>query len=191
MKSEMRKQLLELRNKLSPSDVGAMSHRIFERLLEGGFLDGASNIMTYLSFRTEVRTDEIIIYCLEQGKNIYVPVCVPETHELVISRITSLDDLQPGFYGIREPKLSSLRLSDSKLLDLVLVPGAAFDRLGNRIGYGAGYYDRFMKRLEPEAKTIALAYSFQVVDSVPVSEFDLPVDYIATEKEVICCKCSN
>lgn len=188
MKKTIRKQMLEIRNKMEASDVESFSRSIFERLVESRLLPDASHVMVYLDFRNEVRTDPIIRYCLENSKNVYVPICVPETHELVISRVTSFDDLESGFYGIREPKKSSLRLSDSSVLDLVLIPGTAFDLSGNRIGFGAGYYDRFLKRLSPAAKKVALAYSFQVIDSVPADQYDVPVDYIATEKEIIRCK---
>lgn len=191
MKNIIRKQMLEMRTAMSHSDVCRLSKDIFDRLMESGLLNTASDIMTYLDFKSEVETNAIIRYSLKHGKNIYVPVCIPETRELVISRITGFDDLRSGLYGIREPRESSLRLCDSSVLDLVLIPGTAFDPLGNRIGFGAGYYDRFMRRLPPGAKKVALAYSFQIVDAVPASQYDVPVDFIVTEKEVIRCTHDN
>jgi len=147
--------------------------------------------MVYLDFRNEVKTDFIINYCLLHNKKVYIPICIPETHELCISRITSLEELQSGHYGIREPMPEYIRLSDSSLVDLVLIPGIAFDNSGNRIGFGAGYYDRFMKRLRPGAVKAALAYFFQVVDHVPSEEHDIPTDYIITEKSTIRCTYNN
>lgn len=187
MKSAIRKQVLEIRNKLSDEEVNCLSEKIFLNLKKNSFFDDSTHVMVYLDFKHEVKTDFIINYCLENNKKVYVPICIPETHELCISRITGLNELQSGHFGIREPFAEYLRLSDSSLIDLVLVPGVAFDRSGNRIGFGAGYYDRFLKRLKPAAVKAAIAYSFQVVDMVPKDEYDIPANYIITEKETIIC----
>ena len=187
MKDAIRKQVLGVRNKLSEEEVSCLSERIFLKLKENSFFNDSINVMVYLDFKHEVKTDTIINYCLQNNKKVYVPICIPETHELCISRITSLDQLQTGHFGIREPFPEHIRLSDSRLLDLVLVPGVAFDASGNRIGFGAGYYDRFLKRLRPDAVKAALAYSFQVVEHVPSDEYDIPADYIVTENNTILC----
>lgn len=187
MKDTIRKQVLEIRNKLSDEEVYNLSEKIFLNLRENSFFNNSANIMVYLDFKHEVRTDFIINYCLKHNKNIYIPICIPETHELCISRITDLKELKSGHFGIREPKTEYIRLSNSNVIDLVLVPGVAFDGAGTRIGFGAGYYDRFMKRLKPGAVKTALAYSFQVVDMVPSDEYDIPVDFIVTEEHTISC----
>ncbi len=187
MKDAIRKQVLGIRNKLSDEEVSSLSEGIFLQLRKNSFFKDSTNVMVYLDFKHEVKTDIIIDYCLGNNKKVYVPICIPETHELCISRITSLDQLQAGHYGIREPLPEHIRLSDSSLLDLVLVPGVAFDASGNRIGFGAGYYDRFLKRLRPDAVKAALAYSFQVVEHVPFDEYDIPADYIVTENNTINC----
>ena len=187
MKNTIRKQILEVRNKLSEADVGRLSEDIFRNLKENDFFKASTHVMIYLDFKHEVKTDPIINYCLENEKKVYVPICIPETHEIAISRIKSLDELKSGHFGIREPFPEYLRLADSSLIELVLVPGVAFDASGNRIGFGAGYYDRFMKRLRPGAVKAALAYSFQIVDMVPSDEYDIPADYIITEKNTLTC----
>lgn len=189
MKDVIRKQVLGIRNKLSEYEVAALSESIFINLRKNTFFNNAHNVMIYLDFKHEVKTNEIIEYCLGNGKKVYVPICIPETHEISISRITGLDQLKSGHFGIREPFPEHIRLSDSSLVDLVLIPGVAFDASGNRIGFGAGYYDRFLKRLRPDAVKAALAYSFQVVEQVPADEYDIPADYIVTENETI--HCSN
>ncbi|HYE84439.1 MAG TPA: 5-formyltetrahydrofolate cyclo-ligase [Clostridia bacterium] len=187
MKEAIRKQILEIRNKLSDDEVYHFSQSIFSHLKENSFFNTSAHVMIYLDFKHEVKTDPIIDYCLMHNKKVYIPVCIPETHELCISRITSLKELKEGHFGIREPRAEYIRLSDSSLIDLVLVPGVAFDNSGNRIGFGAGYYDRFMKRLQPDAVKAALAYSFQIVDHVPSDEFDIAADYVITEKSTINC----
>lgn len=187
MKDTVRKQILETRNKLSDDEVYRFSEKIFYNLKENSFFNNSAHMMVYLDFKHEVKTDFIINYCLDHGKKVHIPICIPETHELCISRITSLTELQPGHFGIREPMAEYLRLSDSSLVDLVLVPGVAFDSAGNRIGFGAGYYDRFMKRLRSDAVKAALAYSFQVADLIPSDKHDIPVDYIVTEKGTVRC----
>jgi len=188
MKDALRKQILAIRNRLTDEEVMRLSERIFSNLAENSLFHDSAHVMVYLDFKHEVKTDSIINYCLEKNKKVYVPVCIAETHELCISEITSPEELRPGHYGIREPHTDFIRLSDSSLIDLVLIPGVAFDRAGSRIGFGAGYYDRFLKRLEPKAVKTALAYSFQVADHVPADEYDIPVDYIVTEKGTIKCR---
>jgi len=191
MKDDLRRQVLQARNKLCAEEVFFLSEKIFRNLRENSFFNNSAHIMVYLDFKHEVKTDFIINYCLENNKKVYVPICIPETHELCISRITNLEELQSGHFGIREPKPEYIRLSDSSIVDLVLVPGVAFDSLGNRIGFGAGYYDRFMRRLEPGVIKAALAYSFQIADTIPSGQYDIPVDYIVTEKCTISCAANN
>lgn len=187
MKDAIRKQVLKVRNAMPEDEVRRLSGLIFQNLRLNSFFEESKHVMIYLDFKHEVETGLVINYCLENGKKVYIPICIPETHEICVSRITSLDELQKGHFGIREPKAEYIRLSDSSLIDLVLVPGVAFDKAGNRIGFGAGYYDRFMKRLNPDAVKAALAYSFQVVDRIPSDEYDIPVDYIITEVGTISC----
>lgn len=187
MKDAIRKQILQERNKLSVEEICLLSEKIFNNLRNHSFFNNSTHVMIYLDFKNEVKTDLIINYCLENNKKVYIPICIPETRELCVSRITNLEELQSGHYGIREPGLEYIRLSDSNLIDLILVPGVAFDVSGNRIGFGAGYYDRFMMRLKPGAIKAALAYSFQIVDTLPSDEYDIPMDYIVTEKYTINC----
>lgn len=188
MKETVRKEILAIRNNLSDGEVLRLSRSIFTNLKANSFFIKSSHVMVYLDFKHEVKTDLIISHCLMNNKQVYVPICIPETHELCISRLTSLEELQQGHFGIREPKSEYIRLSDSSLIDLALLPGVAFDASGSRIGFGAGYYDRFLKRIKPDAVKAALAYSFQLVEHVPADEHDIAADYIITEKGTISCK---
>ncbi len=95
------------------------------------------------------------------------------------------DDLRPGSYGIMEPGDHTALLKNTDRIDLCVVPGVAFDRHGNRIGHGAGFYDNFLARLSPRTLKVALAFDLQMLDSVPHSEHDIAMDMIITEQEVI------
>lgn len=187
MKTLLRKKILEIRAGLSEEEVNRLSRSVFGNLMDAGLLESKTGIMAYIDFRKEVRTADIVTYVLDNGLNLSVPVCIPETGQLVAAEIAALEELSGGSYGIPEPTPEKIRITDCGTLDIVITPGAAFDRRGNRIGYGAGYYDRFFKRLGKNVQKVALAYSFQLLDRVPADACDIPVDFIVTDKEVIRC----
>lgn len=141
--------------------------------------------MVFLSFNTEVDTHNIIKTLIKNGKNVFVPITDPKTKELYISKLESFEDLELGFYNILTPKRTKINLFDPEVLDLVLVPGLVFDKFGYRIGYGGGYYDKFLSQANLRAQTIGLCYFIQIVDKLPVEEYDIPVDYILTEKKLM------
>lgn len=142
--------------------------------------------MCYVSFGSEVNTFPLIQAALEQSKRLAVPLCQPEGQSLLAAEISDFPgDLRPGTWGILEPRPEALRPVAPELLDLVLVPGVAFDRSGNRLGYGAGYYDRFLATLRPGARTIALAFAEQIVTDVYPQAHDRPVDMVITDQEII------
>lgn len=183
-KAEIRKRMMNLRRQLPDEKVIEKSLKIMEHLFSLDVVINARLIMTYVDANGEVRTREIIKHALEAGKRIAVPVCVPEKGEIMVSEIFSLNELVPGHYGIMEPKKECIRPVDVSKIDVVLIPGLAFDLKGNRIGYGKGYYDRFLGSLESFTVKIALAYEFQVLEEVPFEHFDVAVDYIITERKV-------
>jgi len=105
------------------------------------------------------------------------------------SIIKNFDELEPGYYNILTPKQEFIRYIDPSEIDLVIVPGAVFDREGYRVGYGGGYYDKFLSsKIRKDISKIAIAFDLQIVDKVPREEHDISVDYIITEKEIIKCK---
>jgi 5-formyltetrahydrofolate cyclo-ligase len=141
--------------------------------------------MFYCTHGSEVPTDEMIEQALAQGKNVAVPLVAPDHWEIVAARITSLrDDVRPGTYGIREPDLQRCRLFRPEEIDLVLVPGIVFDGHGHRLGYGKGFYDRWLGHF-PVKQRIGIAFDFQVVKKLPTGINDLPVSLIITEKRTI------
>lgn len=192
MKKEIRKKILELKDKLPIETIQDKSNTIFNQLNRTEFYTKANNVMLYVSFGSEVMTRPIIDDLLNKGKRVFIPVTVPETKALVVSELKNYDnDLVVGHFGVMEPKEEALRPVDPNILDLVIVPGVVFDIEGYRIGYGGGYYDRFIPRLSNKTITISLAFHMQLIDTVPTSEYDKAVDYIITEKQFIKCKKDN
>jgi len=184
MKDQIRQRMLEMRKMMSPEEVAQKSEQIQRRLFNTTYYQSSRTIMTYVDFQHEVETRSIINRAIGEGKIIAVPLTGPNI-TLVPVKIESLDDLEAGSRGILEPKKSEIM--DVKKLDLVLMPGVAFDRSGNRLGYGLAYYDRFLKQLSPATMIVALAYSFQVVQTLPFEEHDQKVNLIVTENEIIRC----
>ncbi|SHF19728.1 5-formyltetrahydrofolate cyclo-ligase [Desulforamulus putei] len=190
-KKTIRKQVLAARGCLGEQEVQVNSNRIVEQLLDLECYKKAKTVMTYLDFRNEVATDLLIRHALQSGKRLTVPVVNQGDKSMLPSLLENFpDDLSAGSYGIREPGPGKIRPVPVQELDLVVVPGVAFDSRGNRLGYGGGYYDRFLPRLRPDAVTVALAYQFQLVaDLSPyLGPHDQPVHIIITEKGLLNCR---
>lgn len=188
MKKEIRKTVLENRKNMPASDVDQKSDKITDLLAESEFYKNASMIMAYIDFRNEVKTEKLIKQAIADGKRVVIPISVVETRQLILSEIIDFDnELSPGAYGILEPKPEFIREVDPLLVDLVLVPGVAFDRRGFRIGYGAGYYDRFLERVRKETNKVALAFDLQMVEKAYEDAHDFPVQFIVTESGIIEC----
>ncbi len=188
LKNIIRKKVLTFRESLSPEEVHKKSNDIFEKLINTPMYINSNNIFTYMNFRNEVKTNIIIDHALLNNKNIYIPLCNDSIKGLVLCKMNDWNYLKPNKMGILEPVKETIEIANRKLIDMAIVPGAVFDRCGNRIGYGAGYYDRFFFSLKNDICKIALCYSFQVVESISPSSHDVPMDYIITENEIIECK---
>lgn len=183
-KKELRKHLLTERQNLSREQRTPLDAAILKRVTELPEVQAADTILLYLDFRGEVESDGMIEYCLAEGKTPLAPVTFKEERKMIPVRITSLSDLREGAYGIREPlHLPELEV-DIEQIDLVILPGVGFDRKGGRLGYGGGYYDRFLPKLRPQVPKIAVAYEMQVVESVPMEPHDTLLDALVTEKGV-------
>lgn len=189
MKNIIRKKILKQRKELNNEFVNNNSKIIFENLLNIDIFRLSNNIMIYIDFCNEVKTINIIEYLLSIDKNVIVPISLTSSKELLPSQILNTsEDLDIGSYGILEPKKDKIREFNPNNLDLIIMPGIGFDKKGNRIGFGAGYYDRFISKLSKHIPTIALAYEFQIIENIPYDIHDRPVDYIITEKRIINCK---
>lgn len=188
MKQSIRKRMLDLRQQMPLEQSLEYSRRISKRFLGLDMFKNSINIMVYIAFKNEVRTIPLINSCLSRGKRIVVPLCVKESRQLLLSELKDPEtELRPGTYGVPEPTPEYLRPFSRENLDLILVPGVAFDKQGFRLGYGAGYYDRFFNELTHKVTSIGLAFELQIVQEVPVEPTDWPVDFVITEKRLINC----
>ena len=189
MKKNLRELLLDKRSKLTEEEIHNKSKSIFDLLSSTALYNNSTNVMLYIAFRNEVLTSGIINDLLKQNKRVFIPITIPKTKGLIVSELKNPDeDLEIGNFGVLEPKKEAIREVNPEILDLVLVPGVGFDEEGYRIGYGAGYYDRFLPRVSPSVPTIGLAFEIQLVHKIPRDEYDFPVQYIVTEKRLMDCK---
>lgn len=167
-----------LRRDLTSEQVREYSKIIQYKLESRKAFKEAETIMLYISFAKEPETLPIIEKILSEGKKVVVPVSNLSTNTIIPTYINGVDELIPGAYGILEPTI--IRAVNPMDIDLVVIPGIAFDMHRNRLGFGMGYYDKFLATTE--AARIALCYDFQVVDDLPTNELDIPMDLILTEK---------
>jgi 5-formyltetrahydrofolate cyclo-ligase len=189
MKQKLREEILILRRQMPPTLQREYSRLIQKKLLELEAFARSVNVMAYVAFRNEVETMPIIWRCLSEGKKVVVPVSVPKTRELLLSELKDPErELIPGTFDVPEPAPEYIRPFPAEDLDLILVPGVAFDEKGFRLGYGAGYYDRFFERLPRRVPSIGLAFEIQIIDRVPADPTDQPVDFVLTEKRLIDCR---
>ncbi|MHB1043297.1 MAG: 5-formyltetrahydrofolate cyclo-ligase [Eubacteriales bacterium] len=185
-KSELRKIVVKERNTLSSSLVTQKSANITEKIMDLEEYRRAGTIMVYIDFRNEVETGGLIRAALADGKRVVVPVTDIPGKKLTPSRLLSYPgDLAPGAWGILEPRPEFLRPVSPEEIDLVVVPGVAFDGKGNRLGYGGGFYDRFLPRTRQGAAYLAPAFELQVKPDVYPGEHDCPVHILVTEERVI------
>lgn len=185
-KKELRKQIITERNQLTDEEIATKSATIAEKLCQLPAFNQAETIMYFVSFGSEVDTRPMVEETIRRGKTALAPKAVPQSRELIPSKILDWEsDLVPGYYNIPEPRAGALRPYAPEQIDLLIVPGVAFDLKGNRLGYGGGYYDRFFSLLKPGTPLVALVFDLQIVPEVPVDEWDRPVDCVITEKRLI------
>jgi len=187
-KNSLRKELLQKRDAIPPEVKRTKDRLIRENLASLDEMKTALLLFFFASFRSEVDTFAMIRDALSGGKRVVLPKVERESRTLLLYEIGSLEELAPGYMGIPEPsKAAEERPVDIDDVDAVIIPGAAFDPSGNRIGYGGGYYDRLLADLKRKVPVIAPAYEEQVIDAVPVDPHDHKVDIIVTDRRVIRC----
>ncbi|HUO57573.1 MAG TPA: 5-formyltetrahydrofolate cyclo-ligase [bacterium] len=185
-KAVLREKLKELRAQVNPGMAEAASQSIWSILRGLKEYKKASGIGAFASTPNEINTLQVLEGTLKAGKKLFLPrVTAAKTH-FEYFPIQDLKNLKPGAYGILEP--AEGQPAPWGMLDLVLVPGLVFDRLGNRLGFGKGYYDHVLPQIKESALVVGLAYSFQIIDQVPYTSEDFPMDALLTEKEFTYCK---
>lgn len=183
-KKDIRMQILQHRELLDLNTRRQWDEVIFNKLINSEVYKKANTIFAFVSFKSEVDTHKIIKYAIEDKKTICVPRIESKQKGMEIFKIDGFEQLKKGYFGILEP-LESCPAIDSKELDLILIPGVAFDRQGGRVGYGAAFYDRFLSSLNKKVHKIALAYQIQVLNNIPMDEHDVRIDGVITEEEII------
>jgi 5-formyltetrahydrofolate cyclo-ligase len=180
VKDKIRKQVLEARFRLTPEQRRAKSAEIEANLFGLPEYRAAPMVLFYASFQSEVETHHMIRRALAEGKRVALPKV--KGKELELFEIKSFDtEVLPGAWGIPEPEGG--RRVELKDIGLIVVPGAAFDGQGNRIGYGAGFYDKLLPFYT--GRTAALAFELQIVPAAPADAHDIPMQKIVTEKRII------
>lgn len=183
-KTAIRKQAHENRRQQQEKD--AVSERIVRRFMDLPEYEKAGTLMFYVDVRDEVRTRQALPEALASGKRIVVPYCLDG--ELELFWLENMDELELGMYRILEPKVELRDVAAKRLtptdLDLVMVPGVAFDRNGGRTGHGKGYYDKLLQHARKDAPLIALSFECQLFEEIPAESHDIFMDKVVTEDAV-------
>lgn len=181
-KSILRERILTLLRNQKEEERSIKSLVIKDKLFQMDEFQKAGTILFYASFDGEVETFAMMRETQKLGKTIGLPGTTKGKKKIIPTAVRSLDaDLEKGPYGIKQPRLDQAQTLDKDHLDMVIVPGVAFDKHNNRLGRGGGYYDRFLESLSSETITVGLAFDFQIVDSLPAQEkHDVPVSYVLT-----------
>lgn len=182
-KKELRQQMKEKLARLTKPQYEHYSFLIAQTLFKDPDWIGANTIGITISNPPEVDTYQIIRKAWELGKTVVAPKCNPTDKTLQFRKLETFSQLESVFYGLYEPNEDNTKVISGQEIDLLLVPGLSFNSRGFRLGFGGGYYDRFLQQYQ--GKTVSLAFSIQVVEGIPVEEHDLPVAKIITNKEVI------
>ena len=185
LKQKLREQAHANRN--AQADKDGLSKIICDRFMSMPEYTAATTVMFYIDVRSEVRTRHALPDALKSGKRIIVPWC-NDQGELELFHLTNMDELAIGMYKILEPKPELRRLPEKVVqatdLDVVMVPGVAFDRRGGRMGHGKGYYDKLLQHARPAAPLVALAFECQLFPEIPVADHDIFMDDIITETTI-------
>ncbi len=183
----LRRAMLSARDQLDPASRAEKSRRIAALLTGHPAVCAARHFFVYVHFRSEVETLPLIEHFLAAGKTVSVPLTLRKEGRLLAVRITDpASQLRPGCFGILEPdKEQAVRPAE---IDLALIPGSVFDQLGGRLGYGGGFYDRFLSQDAPQALRVALAYAMQLVEQAPLEAHDQLMDMLVTEEQLYDCR---
>jgi len=186
MKKDIRSTILKKRSSMPRSEVQKKSKLIKEQIFQMQEFREAKTILFYVSYDNEVDTHEMIKESLGMKKQVVVPKTDMNNRTIICSSLTKWDDLLSGAYNILEPRRECVNEVSPESIDLMIIPGVAFDCQGNRIGHGMGYYDRLLQK-KMITHCVGLAFELQIVESIPSEKHDVKVEKIVTEERIITC----
>lgn len=181
MKRELRKKLRARRRNIKDKSVS--DNKICKHLIEADIFKNADTILFYAALDDEINIDECIDFALLQGKKAALPVCLDNNGSMKFYYIHSLNDIKTGHFGVREPDTDICREVTDYNNSVCIVPAIAYDGKGYRLGYGKGYYDRFLENFP--FISVGLCYNELIMNALPIGEHDIPVDYIITQNGLI------
>ena len=184
-KKGLRQKMLAMRRALSANETESRSSSLKENILSLPEYKNAKKIMAFLAMKGESNLDGFIRQALLDGKEVYIPVCLPE-RQMEAGRLIDMEHFEKGPLGLRNLP-AGYEVTSPESLDLVLIPGLAVSQEGIRLGMGAGYYDRYLARV-PFEKRVAALWDFQVIPDIPSELFDQKIAKIVTDKSVIVTK---
>lgn len=182
-KKNLRKRIQDKLSTITKQDYEHYSYMIAKKLYEETLWQEATTIGITVSKMPEVDTYQIIRKAWDEGKKVVIPKCSPKNKTMEFRTLTAFNQLESVYYGLLEPKPGMTEGVTPDEIDLLIVPGLAYTRRRFRLGFGGGYYDRFLKMYN--GRTISLAFHMQLVEDIPVEEHDLPVEKIITDRESI------
>lgn len=188
MKVEIRKRILAARKEITPAQIGLWSKKIVERMAAYPSAEAADIVFVYMPIGKEVDITPLFPILWERGQQVAVPVCIPDQPGIMKAALLlpeMLSSMAKGMMNIPEPPVK--RFIQPEEIGLVFAPGVAFDKQGGRIGYGAGYYDRFLPALRKSTPIVGVCFELQLVDNSFPSPHDIPMTAICTEKNTYLC----
>ena len=184
LKKDLRKKILNIRNNMSQQDVINKSSLIMNKLVDLDYYKNSNTVFVFMSFNNEVMTTELINRMLSENKRVVIPYTDTKNTVIIPSQLKSMEDLVLSSFGYYEPIYEKIKKVDPEEFDLIIAPGVVFDKKLNRIGFGKGYYDRILCNKRNDAKVVAIAYDFQVLNEVPYESHDIKMDMIITEENI-------
>lgn len=184
-KKELRKNIIHTLRQINENTFIKWSDLIAEQITSLPEWKSAKTIGITIAGAHEINTEKIIRFAWDEKKNVVVPKCNPLTKAMDFRRITSFSQLEVVYFGIKEPIEHQTEKFEPEEIDLLIVPGLCFTKEGYRLGHGGGYYDRYLTTYD--GQTISLAFPVQIVNSLPIEHFDIPVKKLITTDGVILC----
>ena len=184
-KKQLRKEIICLRDALSFAARDAKAEIIIKKFLTTELYQNADHIMLFAAFGSELNLLPLIEIIIKSGKHAYLPVVDKKTKRILPIEVHSLADLKTSSYGIPEPSAENYQETTANLLDLIITPAVAFDNDKYRIGYGAGYYDRFFASLKKDIIKIGVGFDEQLILEVPREAHDIQLNYVLTDKRFL------